>query len=444
MESRLVVVLGDQNGLAALLDEEVRVGDGTGVTSGDVQAAAPDPDPQRATGILAASFASADDGERVASAELTDNPVALAAQRRRFDLADCRNPCKVVSRATKEGILRRSFAQTADMTIEGLSAFFASDMSKARVPEALGGDLTVEKANVDDELCRAVGCVVITRPESEDGDRKPLGYMTVPSFITTAAIARGLQACKMNATLLNRHNAAAANVNPQESLFVDTGKVGCGSPSRPKAAPPTGTLGGDVHVRTMDTRSYENQATGEFLVFDNGTVVLQARLEPLARARLGVGGDRRCGGARRPHRFDAPGRPTWVDGLEADLPRGQAIAVGDSSLLRWVQGWVIAAPDGTVIRVEDSGSSGTGVGTEAAAAVQLVLVPAPGPSIGLMGNNDGDPSNEFVTRGGTQLPDGSDSDFEAFYAPGGYVDSWRIAADESLFHYEPARRQRAS
>jgi hypothetical protein len=76
------------------------------------------------------------------------------------------------------------------------------------------------------------------------------------------------------------------------------------------------------------------------------------------------------------------------------------------------------------------------VGTDTADAVQLVVTPSPGPSTGMLGNNDGDPTNEFATRSGTQLSDEADADFGAFYAPGGYVDSWRITAEESLFHYE--------
>jgi hypothetical protein len=118
------------------------------------------------------------------------------------------------------------------------------------------------------------------------------------------------------------------------------------------------------------------------------------------------------------------GGNTWIDDEPAQLTRGETIAVDDAELLRWEGGWVLVWPDGTVARVYLRAS-----------ALILVVTPSDRSAVGLLGDNDGNPDNDLVTRSGDQLDADADADFETFYPT--YIDSWRITDDESLFHYEP-------
>ena len=53
----------------------------------------------------------------------------------------------------------------------------------------------------------------------------------------------------------------------------------------------------------------------------------------------------------------------------------------------------------------------------------------------MLGDGDGDPDNDLLTRDGTLIPVEVAIDPPRFYDT--YIDSWRITADESLFHYGP-------
>jgi hypothetical protein len=84
---------------------------------------------------------------------------------------------------------------------------------------------------------------------------------------------------------------------------------------------------------------------------------------------------------------------------------------------------VVVWPDGTVMRAQIN-----------AASQRVQITPASGASIGLFGDFDGDPDNDFFTRDGEVLSPDVVDDFETFY--GTYVDSWRITDAESAFYYE--------
>jgi hypothetical protein len=83
-----------------------------------------------------------------------------------------------------------------------------------------------------------------------------------------------------------------------------------------------------------------------------------------------------------------------------------------------------AAQDGTKIGVSDfNGRMG------------LFVTSSGTSSVGMLGSPDGDPTNDWVTRGGEVLDSEIRFDFDAFYPT--YFDTWRITQEESLFHYEP-------
>ncbi len=186
-----------------------------------------------------------------------------------------------------------------------------------------------------------------------------------------------------------------------------------------------------MHFSNFDGWSYDSQAAGEFLVFENGATDIQLRAEPLpgsevasiATAVAVSVGDHtismHLGGA------------TWIDDEPVEIRRGQTIAVGEAALL-WSGGeWVIVWPDGTRVKVSNAQPTAVdGVGQ-----VMLFVTSSASRSSGMLGNADGDPTNDWVTRTGTQLHYDIRFEFESFYAD--YVDTWRITQDESLFHYGP-------
>ncbi len=203
-------------------------------------------------------------------------------------------------------------------------------------------------------------------------------------------------------------------------------------PLLPKPPGPLlGALLGDVHLRTFDRLAYSNQAAGEFLLFDNGTTTIQMRTEPvegLDSVSVATALAVRIGElAVSLH----AGGETWIDGELVQLTRGEAAAVGDVALLWWNGGWVVVWPDGTELEVRDSGSE-----------LVAFVTPSSAGNIGMLGNGDGDPANDLVSRSGDLFqvpprPSGGydDAFYDSFYST--YVDSWRITQEESLFHYGP-------
>ena len=89
------------------------------------------------------------------------------------------------------------------------------------------------------------------------------------------ADAFGNAACTLLASRLNKLNGAGGAVldtstfepKPSEKrLLTDGEPVSCDLPPDPKPRP-TASTHGDIHLRTFDGSSYDNQATGEFLLF---------------------------------------------------------------------------------------------------------------------------------------------------------------------------------
>lgn len=203
------------------------------------------------------------------------------------------------------------------------------------------------------------------------------------------------------------------------------GPISC---TDPEADPsPTGTTFGDVHVATFDGLGYDNHAVGEFLVFDNGGIVVQMRLEPVENSQ---GASIVTAVAIQVDGHSVSLHPigrTWIDGNEVSLERGIPYPLGSAEILRSSSRWVVATADGTVIHASDNIAGTTD-------SLVLMIRPSAVPSIGMFGSPDGDPDNDLVTRGGSQIEPHVRFDFETFHT--NYIDSWRIAQDESLFHYE--------
>jgi hypothetical protein len=278
-----------------------------------------------------------------------------------------------------------------------------------------------------------------------------IGVTGLGNLLREYAMVRALQKCSDFAAALNKRNEASAS--PTE---VDDGPpavdgdgtaddgdtegddddtaddsadgtdapppVSCPPPPDTSSKPPTGSIHGDVHLRTIDGNVYAHQAPGEFLAFDNGVASIQVRTERW------VGSDWVTVATAVAARVDDhtvsihAGGEIWIDGALADIGRGETVHLGAGEVLRWEKGSVILWPDGTVAKVQLS-------------TTQLLIVrPPSGTARGLLGDFDGDPTNDLVTRDGEQLDaDADQRDWERFYER--YIDSWRITQDESLFHY---------
>ncbi len=305
-----------------------------------------------------------------------------------------------------------------------------------RVLRQPDGNYTVvlgDENRVDPDVDR-FGTVAGLKDVTPEGLIELLG--TVPRFT----------ACVVEATRLLKNNEAA--FGPLDTDAIDTSELeDDATPSPAESAneycedPPgifdllvAGTYG-DVHMTTFDGSSYDNQAAGEFLVFDNDTATVQARLAPwpgsdavsiVTAVAVGVGD----------HEISMhQGSRLWVDGEERELQRGETVAVGDAALLWTGTGWVIVWPDGTEVRVTGGlpRVSAEGASTSSSPLMMLIVSPE-GNAEGMFGSPDGDWTNDWVTRSGELLDPEIRFDFENFYPT--YVDTWRITEDESLFRYD--------
>lgn len=300
------------------------------------------------------------------------------------------------------------------------------------------------------ELVQAtMGASPATLLEFQKNDTGPADSFT-HRFILYSAAKGALIACSDLATSLNENNERAWMLaNPSRPTSADDAPastatsgsttttppkpepVSCTPPERPRRpsrGPGDGPLGGtfgDVHLRTFDGLAYDNQAAGEFVLFDNGVATVQLRTEPFPGSdsvSVATAAAARLGGLAVSMHLSGT---TFIDGEQADLVRGATVAVGDGALTSSPTGWVLVWPDGTVLRVHRSGEH----------LMVYVSPSASSGSTGLLGDNDQDPLDDFSARDGTLLAPNADDDFASFYAD--FVDSWRISVDESLFHYGP-------
>ena len=211
-----------------------------------------------------------------------------------------------------------------------------------------------------------------------------------------------------------------------------------------------GSSNGDPHLRTGDGVPYDFQAAGEFTLASSpsGDLEVQARQQAarvlddvpsdtlsvntalamrVARARVGVYS------TKKGFRLEVDGRraKTPAGGASLGLRGGGALAGRAGQL-------AVIWPDGSEARVWSVGSYG----------VATAFKPAParaGQIAGLLGDFDGDPLDDFATRGGKQLAAeavlGSGKPaFKTLYRKFG--DSWRIGRRGSLFEYRRGRDTR--
>jgi hypothetical protein len=191
---------------------------------------------------------------------------------------------------------------------------------------------------------------------------------------------------------------------------------------------------GDPHLVTLDRLKYEFQTAGEFVLAesDDGEVVVQSRQEAWSSdGRVSVNtavaaqvGEDRIG-------FYAATDEIRVNGEVVVLDDGWSIPLDQDGILsrdgdRYYLGWPETAPDQRVV---------LRVGMRPSNLDLSLKVPSGygGEMSGLLGDADGDPTNDLTLRAGGVLG----LPVSAGVVHGSYADSWRVDSSESLFDYGP-------
>jgi von Willebrand factor type D domain len=201
----------------------------------------------------------------------------------------------------------------------------------------------------------------------------------------------------------------------------------CKPPERPHRCEGAGCgdTNGDPHMLTFDHKRYDFQGAGEFVLTRSAEYQIQVRQEPWHGSRLvtintavamGMGPD------RLELRMTANGMALLVGGQPKELKSGkfgvaELKAVGGEAEIEFAKG--------PTVYVRPIGRWGLDI------AVQPDIAHG-GKLEGLLGDFDGDSSNDIKPKGGAPIKEPS---FAALYPS--YADSWRISQNESLFSYEP-------
>jgi hypothetical protein len=186
---------------------------------------------------------------------------------------------------------------------------------------------------------------------------------------------------------------------------------------------PEGSSTGDPHLITIDGLRYDLMAVGEFVLVDDGDLLIQVRHGPFRRSKTAsvntevaarVGTSRVTVYASR-----EPG--VRIDGAAAsddtELPGGGRVERSrGTTTITW--------PEGDVLTTMDRGDH-----------LDLRFTPVAerrGRLKGLLGDYDGDKTDDLVS-GDTPLE--VPPAYDALHP--GYADAWRITQDDALFDYGP-------
>ncbi|MDY7016181.1 MAG: VWD domain-containing protein, partial [Cyanobacteriota bacterium] len=192
---------------------------------------------------------------------------------------------------------------------------------------------------------------------------------------------------------------------------------------------------GDVHHVTFDGKPYDLQSVGEFILVKS-TVddwQIQTRQEAWrdsTRVSINTAFATEMEGFNIVFDVDfVPNQRLRIDGINYTLTSGQSLDLGNSQIQRQGSEYTLiyAGLDGIIGTSDDDRVLARDRGNR----IDIYVDPADYRATflqGLLGNADGDISNDLALRDGTVL---FDPNFQQIH--GEYADSWRISQSESLF-----------
>ncbi|MFI7155375.1 VWD domain-containing protein [Micromonospora chalcea] len=261
----------------------------------------------------------------------------------------------------------------------------------------------------------------------------------------------GIPTAEVKATLAENRYRAAKGLPPRTEYKGKTLPKSldeCKKPAK-KTPPPKGPVklcedgadcggsNGDPHLVTFDRVAYDFQAVGEFtLVAATGgdPLEVQVRQAPMAGTRTASVNSAvafRVGAHRVALTLTDGGTRVHVDGAPLAVPPDRTDLAGGGTLTRRpsdtgpTDGYDVTWPDGSAAAVDQIGRYGYRI------LVRLAETRA-GKVRGLLGDFDGDPADDIAPASGAPLA--QPVPFGKLYPA--YADSWRIAADRSLLHYD--------
>ncbi|WP_414521362.1 SGNH/GDSL hydrolase family protein [Umezakia ovalisporum] len=187
---------------------------------------------------------------------------------------------------------------------------------------------------------------------------------------------------------------------------------------------------GDPHLRTFDGISYDLQSLGEFTLVKSTTddFEIQARHEPWFNSTsvsVNTAIAIKLNEQRLGFYLNEP-NPLKINGNTVTINPGSVYTMGEHQIIRGMGGYyTINSPDQQQIQVDLYNSY---INISAALGDDRQ-----GQVVGLWGNFNDNPNDDFALRDGTLL--GGFISTEQLY--GDYDDSWRITQADSLFDYNP-------
>jgi hypothetical protein len=262
----------------------------------------------------------------------------------------------------------------------------------------------------------------------------------------------GIKAAEVKATLAENRYRAAKGLPPRteydgKTLPKSMDECRKQKPKKPPQKGPVrlcegaganqcGGTNGDPHLRTFDREYYDLQSVGEFVLVRSTAgdpLEVQTRQSPMRPSRhvsVNTAAAFRLGTHKVSLTLVDGLTQVHIDGQATPVARGERALPGGGTLVSRESD--TGAADGYDVRWPDG--SEAAVDAIAAYGYRVLVKLAPsraGRVEGLLGNFDGDPTNDVAPRGGQPLA--APITFEQLYPS--YADSWRIQAADSLFTY---------